>query len=99
MNKSSRLHIIQNRKTREKQHRHKLAVVAERPHRVMKTNDTTAVIEKDDKSTEKISKSRVVTAAAPEMVEEIQALVRPITEAEMNKHRYPERVGNERESL
>ncbi len=80
----------------EKEHRHKLAAVAEGPYRVIETKDTTVTIEKDDKSVERLSRSRVVAAPEPRMETEIQESVRPMTDEELNQHDYPAKLKDKR---
>ena len=63
-------------------HRHKLAPVAEGPFRVTKTTGNTVVIERADRSVERVSRSRVVLAP------------KPLTEAEMEQTLQPTLVDN-----
>ena len=61
-----------------KDHRHKLAPVAEGPYRVSKSEGNTVVIELDDRSVERVSRSRVVLAPKPQTSQEAQDLLRPV---------------------
>ena len=69
-------------------HRHKLAAVAEGPFRVKEAKDDTVVIEKPDRTVERVSRSRVVLAPKPATVREVDAILRPIPNAELDKD-YP----------
>ena len=73
----------------EREHRHKLAAVAEGPYRVIETKENTVVIERQDKSVERVSRSRVVLAPQPRTVMEIQNAVRPMTDEEVLNDEYP----------
>ena len=73
----------------EREHRHKLAAVAEGPYRVIEVKDSNVVIEKEDNNVERVSRSRVVLAPKPKTVEEIQEDVRPMTDEELDQNGYP----------
>jgi len=60
-----------------KDHRHKLAPIAEGPFLVTKTDKNTVVIERSDRSVEKVSRSRVVLAPKPKTKEEVKEILRP----------------------
>ena len=77
----------------EREHRHKLAAVAEGPYRVIEAKDTTVVIEKDDRSVERVSRSRVVLAPKPRTLDEVQRSVRPMTDEELIPEEYPVQEG------
>ena len=59
------------------EHRHKLAAIAEGPYRVTKADDATVVIERPDRSVEKVSRSRVVLAPKPTTDEEMKEILKP----------------------
>ena len=64
------------RKSR-KDHRHKLAPIAEGPYLVTKTDKNTVFIERSYRSVEKASRSRVVLAPKPKTKEEVYQTLRP----------------------
>ena len=73
----------------ENEHRHKLAAVAEGPFKVMETHDKTVVIERNDKTIERVSRDRVALAPTPKTLEELQNVVRPMTDEELTPDAYP----------
>ncbi len=59
----------------EKDVRHKLAAVAEGPFRVVEVKDSTVVIEKPDRSVERVSRDRVVLAPARQPPATVQKIL------------------------
>ena len=60
-----------------KNHRHKLAPIAKGPYLVTKTDKNTVVIERSNRSVEKVSRSRVVFAPKQKMKEEVHKALTP----------------------
>ena len=60
-----------------KDHRHNIAPIAEGPFLVTKKDKNTVVIERSDRSVEKVSRSRVVLAPKPKTKEEVKEILRP----------------------
>ena len=58
------------------------------PYRVEKSEGNTFVIEKDDRSVEHMSRTRVVLSPTPLTTRETQDIVRPMTDEELEKD-YP----------
>lgn len=58
-------------------HRNKLAPVAEVPFKVTKTDEKTIVIEKPDRSVERVSRARVVLAPHHHTVQEVSNILKP----------------------
>ena len=81
----------------EREHRHKLAAVAEGPYKVLDIRGSTVVIERQDKSIEIVSRSRVVLAPQPRITQEIQDSTRPMTDEELTPTTYPasEEINNQ----
>ena len=77
----------------EREHRHKFAAVADGPFKVIKATRQTVVIERTDKSVERVSRdrdlSRVVLAPDPRSLDEVQDAVRPMTDDELINRDYP----------
>ena len=73
----------------EREHRHKLAAVADGPYKVNSTHGGTVVIQRPDNSVERVSRSRVVLAPQPRTVNEIQNAIRPLTDEEVIPDTFP----------
>ena len=80
----------------ETQTRHKLAAVAEGPFTVISAKGNTVLIERNDKTVERVSRDRVTLAPPKRTAEEIQEVVRPLTDLELEPDEYPvsEQVNN-----
>ncbi len=73
----------------ENETRHKLAAVAEGPFKVISSTRHTVVIERPDQTVERVSRDRVTLAPRPQKPEEIQQIVRPMTDQEIERYDYP----------
>ena len=65
----------------DKEHRHKLAAIADGPYRVkdVNTEAKTVVIEYPDRTVENVSRSRVVLAPEPQTMKQLHDKTRPMT--------------------
>ena len=66
-----------------------MAALAEGPFKVLETKGKTVVIEREDKTIERVSRDRVVYAPKPRTVQEIQQAVQPLTDEQLAKDGYP----------